>query len=332
LRQVYVLPLVMIDISILVLRNAVTASIADAGYVFTIVNELLERSGKEPLFRVKLVGLTDEVKLNNGLFTIKPDVRIEEVQHTNLIIIPSMTGDALSATYLNKDYAPWIAKQYKNGAEVASLCVGAFLLAYSGLLSERQCTTHWAYANEFRYYYPDVNLVDEKVITHQNGLYSSGGNNAYWNLLLYLVEKYTNREIAIHTAKFFVIDLDRKDQSPFIIFHGQKNHKDATIMRAQEFIEQNYANRLTVDQIADTFNITRRTFERRFKKATRNTVAEYIQLVKIEATKKQLEIGRKSIHEVMYDVGYADVKNFRDIFKKITGMTPNEYRNKYNKD
>ncbi len=322
----------MVDISILVLNNAVPAAIADASYVFSIVNGFLEQAGKAPLFCVRLVGLTeDEVKLNNGLFGIKPDVLITQVDHTNLVIIPSMTGDALAGTYLNKDYAPWISKQYKNGAEIASLCVGAFLLAYSGLLRGKQCTTHWAYANEFRYYYPDVKLVDEKVITHQNGLYTSGGNNAYWNLLLYLVEKYTNREIAIRTAKFFVIDLDRKDQSPFVIFTGQKNHKDDIIIRAQEYMEQNFTAKLSVEQIAGTVNMTRRTFERSFKKATRNTVTEYIQLVKIEATKKQLEIGRKSIAEVMYEVGYSDDKSFRDVFKKIAGMTPNDYRNKYNR-
>lgn len=322
----------MIDVSILVLNNAVPAAIADASYVFSMVNHFVEQSGKEPPFQVKLVGLTDEVKLSNGLFRIRPDVLVNDVTFTNLVIIPSVTGDALAATYLNKDYAAWIMKQYKNGAEVASMCVGAFLLAYTGLLRGKQCTTHWAYANEFRYYYPDIKLVDEKVITHQNGLYSSGGNNAYWNLLLYLVERYTNREIAIRTAKFFVIDLDRKEQSPFIIFTGQKNHKDALIKQAQEFIEQSYAEKLNVEQIAGNFNLTRRTFERRFKKATRNTVAEYIQLVKTEAAKKQLEIGRKSINEVMYDVGYADVKNFRDVFKRITGMTPNDYRNKYNRE
>lgn len=322
----------MIDISILVLKNAVLASIADTNYMFATVNEMLERAGKAPLFRVRLVGLSGEVKLNNGLYSVRPDVGIEEVTQTDLVIIPSMTGDALAATYLNKDYAPWIAGQYKKGAEVASLCVGAFLLAFTGLLRGRQCTTHWAYANEFRYYYPDVTLIDAKMITYNHGLYSSGGNNAYWNLLLFLVEKYTNREMAIHIAKFFVIDLDRRDQSPFIIFNGQKNHDDEAIMRAQEFIERNYAENLTVNQIAYNFNVSRRTFERKFKKATRNTVVEYIQRVKVEASKKQLEIGRKPIQEVMHEVGYADVKTFRDVFKKITGMTPNEYRNKYNKE
>ena len=319
----------VVHISILTLKNAVLASIADTAYVFKTVNELLEGQGKQPLFKVSLVGLSMDVVPNGGLFSIRPEMAITDLKRTDLIIIPSMTGDALASTYVNKDYAPWISDMYKSGAEVASLCVGAFLLAFTGLLRNRQCTTHWAYANEFRYYYPDVTLVDEKVITHQQGLYSSGGNNAYWNLLLHLVEKYTNRETAIHTAKFFVIDLDRTDQSPFIIFNGQKNHKDKTIINAQEFIEQRYADKLTIDQIAAAFNVSRRTFERRFKKATRNTVVEYIQRVKVEATKKQLEIGRKSILEVMYDVGYSDVKTFRDIFRKITGMTPNEYRNKY---
>ncbi|HTJ12004.1 MAG TPA: helix-turn-helix domain-containing protein [Dinghuibacter sp.] len=321
----------MIDVSILVLKNAVLASIADASYVFSIVNDQLARQGKEPLFHVRLVGVDKEIKLNGGLVTVRPDTLIGDIERTDLVIIPSMTGDALASTYLNRDYAPWIIDMYKErGAEVASFCVGAFLLAFTGLLRERQCTTHWAYANEFRYYYPDVDLVDEKVITHNLGLYSSGGNNAYWNLLLFLVEKYTNREIAIYTAKFFVIDLDRTDQSRFIIFAGQKNHDDEPIKRAQEFIERSFADNLSVDRIAGTVNISRRTFERRFKKATRNTVVEYIQRVKIEATKKQLEIGRKSIYDVMYEVGYSDAKTFRDVFKKVTGMTPNEYRNKYN--
>lgn len=321
----------MITISILTLQNAVLASIADSRYVFIKVNEFLKQAGKVPLFNVQLVGTTKEVTLNNGLFSIRPDVILKDVKQTDLIIIPAMTGDMMTATHVNRDYAIWIAQQYKEGAEVASLCVGAFLLAFSGVLKGKQCTTHWAYANEFRHFYPAAKLVDEKVITDQNGLYSSGGNNAYWNLLLHLVEKYTDRKMAIHTAKYFVVDLDRNFQSPFIVFHGLKDHEDDVIKKAQEYIEQNYREKLVVDQMADRFNLTRRTFERRFKKATRHTVIEYIQRVKVEATKKQLEIGRKSVNEIMYAVGYSDIQTYRDVFKKITGMTPIDYRNKYNK-
>ncbi len=308
------------------------ASVADSRNVFATVNEFLKHSGRAPLFQVQLVALTQEVKLNDGLFSIHPDAVLTDIRHTDLIIIPAMSGDMMSATHMNRGYAGWIARQYKGGAEVASLCVGAFLLAFSGLLKGKQCTTHWSYANEFRYFYPDVKLVDEKLITDQNGLYSSGGNNAYWNLLLHLVEKYTDRKMAIQMAKHFVIDIDKTMQSPFVVFHGLKDHEDEVIRKAQEYIEQNYQEKLVVDQLAVQFNVTRRTFERRFKKATRNTVVEYIQRVKVEATKMQLETGRKSVNEIMYDVGYSDIQTYRDVFKRITGMTPVEYRNKYNKE
>ncbi|MCW3121204.1 MAG: AraC family transcriptional regulator [Flavipsychrobacter sp.] len=320
----------MISVSVLAFKNAVLAAVSDSAYVFNKVNEFLVEAGKEPLFKVQLVGFTKEIRFNNGPYMITADALFEEVKKTDLIIIPSFTGHATSATYINKDCAPWLAKQYMNGADVASLCNGAFLLAYSGIMNGKQCTTHWAYANEFRYFYPSITLVDEKVITDQDGLYSSGGSNAYWNLLLHLVEKFTNREIAIRTAKYFVIDLDKNNQSAFIIFQGLKDHGDEVILNAQQFIEQHYFEKMTIDQIAERFHVTRRTFERRFKKATRNTVAEYIQRVKVEATKKQLEIGRKSINEIMYDVGYVDIQTFREVFKWVTGMTPNEYRSKYN--
>ena len=320
----------MISVSILVLKNGVLASISDSRYVFTMVNEFLKKAGRPALFNVQFVSLWKEVKLNNGLYSIHADALIDDVKHTDLIIIPSMTGDMLSSNYLNKDYVVWIAQQYKGGAEVASLCVGAFLLAFSGLLKDKQCTTHWLYANEFRVMYPSVKLVDEKIITDQNGLYSSGGGNSYWNLLLYLVEKFAGRPMAIHAAKFFVIDLDRHNQSPFVVFSGMKDHEDDDIRKAQDFIEKQFREKLTIDQIAVKFNLTRRTFERRFKKVTYITVAEYIQRVKIEAAKKQLEMGRKSITEVMLDVGYSDTQTFRDVFKRITDMTPVDYRKKYN--
>lgn len=320
----------MIDICILALKNSILASIADSRYVFSMVNAFLKQSGKAPLFNVKLVGITSEVKLNEKIFSIHPEAMIDDIKRTDLIIIPALSGDIFTATNSNLNYVDWITRQYKNGAEVASLCTGAFLLAFTGLLKGKQCTTHWQYANEFRHHYSSVRLVDEKAITDQNGLYSSGGSNAWWNLLLHLVEKYAGREIAIYTAKYFVIDLNRTTQSPFIIFNGVKDHQDEEILKSQEFIEENYQGKLMVDEIAARFNLSRRTFERRFKKCTRNTVAEYIQLVKVEAAKKQLEAGRKSIAEIMFDVGYVDIQTFRDVFKKITGMTPVEYRNKYN--
>lgn len=209
-------------ISILVPHEAVPASIVDPRYMFTAVNQFLEESGNEPVFNVQLVGLVKEISLNNGAFSVHTDALLNEIEKTDLIIVPALSGDIRTTLDANKDFVPWIIKQYNNGAEAASLCIGAFLLASTGLLNGKKCSTHWIYANEFREMFPDVHLVDDRIITEDQGLYSSGGASSYWNLLLYLIEKYTNREMAIRASKFFAIEIDRKSQSPFIMFNAQK--------------------------------------------------------------------------------------------------------------
>lgn len=320
----------MKHISILVPETAITAAIADPRYMFTAVNEFFKSAGHEPFFKIQLVGISREISLNDGLVTIHPDRILEEITKTDLIIIPALSGNMELAIEKNKAFIPWIINQYKNGAEVASLCVGAFLLASTGLLNGKSCSTHWLFITDFKNQFPDVHLEHDRIITEQNGLYTSGGATSYWNLLLYLVEKYTSREMAIMASKFFLLEMGRDNQSQFMLFKGQKNHEDIPIIKAQEFIEDNYALRLTVENVAEKAGIARRTFERRFKKATANTVIEYIQRVKIEFAKKSLESGRKTISEVMFEVGYTDTKAFREVFKKVTGMSPTDYRNKYN--
>ncbi len=322
----------MKNVMILIPENAVLAAIVDPRYMFTAVNEFLKSAGQSPLFNVQLVGLSKEVKLSEGLFSVHTDLILKNAKKADLIIIPAISGNIESAIKMNKDFLPWIVQQYKGGSEVASLCLGAFILASTGLMNGKKCSTHWLFANEFREMFPEITLVDDKVITEQNGLYSSGGANSYWNLLLHLVEKYTNREIAILASKFFVLDIARNSQSPFSIFKGQKIHTDTDIIKVQEYIETHFNDKISVDELSEEFGIGRRTLERRFKKATNNTVVEYIQRVKIEASKKQLETGRKTINEVMYDIGYSDNKAFRDVFKKIAGLSPLEYRNRYNRE
>jgi transcriptional regulator GlxA family with amidase domain len=188
------------------------------------------------------------------------------------------------------------------------------------------------FAQEFRKMYPDVELVEDKIITDEHGIYSSGGAFSYLNLILYLIEKYASRDMAVVCAKIFQIDIDRSTQSPFVIFRGQKDHEDEPVKKAQEYIETNFQDKITVDHLASLLAVGRRNLERRFKKATSNTVAEYIQRVKIEAAKASLESSRENVNEVMYKVGYTDTKAFRTIFKRITGLSPMQYREKYNKE
>lgn len=297
--------------------------------IFRQVNEFLVKMGKPELFQIQLVGLSKNETQTTGLFTINADVLLENVQKTDLIIIPAIHGNHRENFKNNRAFIPWIIDQHKKGAELASFCIGTFFLAQTGLLDGKQCATHWASAHEFRKMFPNVNLVDDKIMTAKNGIYTSGGAYSYLNLLLYLIEKHVGREMAILISKTFMIDIDKESQSPFIIFQGQREHKDEPVKKAQEFIEKNYSNKITVDRLAEMFALSRRSLERRFKKATQNTIVEYIQRVKMEVAKKALETGQKNIGEVMFDVGYADDKAFRNTFKKITGISPVQYRNRY---
>lgn len=321
----------MKHVSILVPESSVLQSIADPQYLFSAVNHFMIQSGRKPLFNVQLVGAKKEIKLGNGLYSVHTEVLIDDLKQTDLVIIPALFGDMEHAISLNKKLIPWIVEKHKQGAEVASLCMGAFLFASTGLLKGKKCSTHWGFTNQFRSMFPEVTLVDGHIVTEESHLYSSGGAISYWNLLLHLVEKYTDRPMAIRAAKYFAIDIDRNSQAAFAMFQGQKTHTDITIKQAQEFIEAHIEERPTVEQLAEKFGMSRRTFERRFKQATNNSVLEYMQRIKMEAAKRSFESSRKNINEVMYDVGYTDTKAFRTTFKKITGLTPIEYRTKYNK-
>lgn len=318
-------------VSILVPENSVMQAIADPQYLFSAVNQFMAVSGKKPLFNVQLVGLKKEIKINDGLFSVSTSQLLKDIKQTDLIIIPALFGDMKNAIKTNRKALPWIKEQYHNGAEVASLCVGAFLLASTGLLNGKKCSTHWGFQNEFREMFPEVEVIDGSIVTEEHRLYSSGGAMSYWNLLLYLVEKYTDRETAILASKYFAIDISRDSQSAFAMFKGQKNHTDEAIQQAQEFIDNNIQEKITIEELADLVSLGRRSFERRFKMATNNSVLEYINRVKMEFAKRSFESSRKNINEVMYDVGYTDTKAFRSVFRKITGLTPVEYRNRYNK-
>jgi transcriptional regulator GlxA family with amidase domain len=308
------------------------ASIVGTYEIFIRANAFWKDSGKKELFQVELAGISKKADFYNGLFSVKPQVNISAIRKTNLIIVPSLARDYQGAMKGNKQLVEWIEKQYKSGAEVASMCTGTFMLAAAGLLDGKNCSTHWSAANTFRNMFPDVKLQTDQLITDENGIYTNGGAYSFLNLVIYLVEKYYDRHTAIYCAKIFQIEIDRQNQSAFTIFTGQKLHSDEVVKKAQAYIENNLHEKISVEELSSRFAVGRRNFDRRFIKATGNTPVEYSQRVKIESAKKSLETSRKTINEVMYDVGYSDVKAFREVFRKITGMSPLQYRGKYNKE
>jgi len=308
------------------------SSIVGAYKIVTSANEYWMGTGRKELFKIELAGISKEVDFYDGIFTVKPQTNISAITKTNLIIIPSLNHNYQIAVKGNKLLIDWIVKQYKDGAEIASICTGAFILASSGLLDGKSCSTHWAAADTFRTMFPKVNLQADKLITDENGIYTNGGAYSFLNLMIYLVEKYYDRQTAIFCSKVFQIEIDRQSQSAFTIFTGQKSHGDEIVKKAQAYIESNLHEKISIEQLASRFYVGRRNFDRRFIRATGNTPAEYSQRVKIEAAKRAFETSRKTINEVMYEVGYSDMKAFREVFRRITGMSPLEYRSKYNKE
>lgn len=323
----------MKHISILIPEgNASIVNIQGCHQIFNEVNSVLSRAGKSPMFKVQLVGLNKEAKMYKGLFSIYPDVLINEVEHTDLIIIPAVHGEKQQMIEENKEFLPWMVDQYNNGAAIASLCIGVFLLASTGLLKGKKCATHWVEAENFRTMFPDVNLVPDKIITDEQGIYTSGGAYSWLNLVLYLIEKFAGRDMAIVCSKLFEIQFERDNQSAFMIFSPQKKHDDDMILKAQEYIEKNYEEKISVDELATMLGLSRRNLERRFRKVTYNSIVEYLQRVRIEAAKLTLEQNHDNVNEAMYKAGYNDIKAFRTTFKKITGLSPLEYKNKYSRN
>ena len=308
------------------------SSIVGAYKIFTRANEYWKKTGRKELFKIELAGISKKVEFYDGLFSVKPHTHISAITKTDLIIIPSLNHNYQKAVKGNQPMIDWIEKQYKHGAEIASICTGAFLLASSGLLDGMTCSTHWSAGDNLKAMFPNVNVQTDKLITDENGIYTNGGAYSFLNLIIYLIEKYYDRQTAVFCSKVFQIEMDRQSQSAFIIFKGQTLHDDEMVKKAQAYIEGHIDEKISVEHLSSRFAVGRRNFDRRFIKATGNTPVEYSQRVKIESAKKAFETTRKTINEVMYDVGYSDVKAFREVFRKITGMSPLEYRSKYNKE
>ena len=309
------------------------ATIIGAIEIFNEANTYWEKRGKKVNYKIQTAGISKKVSFSNGVIMLQPDVNISEIKKTDLIIVPpSSIRNNTDILKGNKAIIHWIEKQYILGAEVASMCSGIFMLAATGILNGKTCSAHWAHAETFRNAFPDVHLKEDKLITVESGIYTNGGAYSFLNLLIFLIEKYYDKQTAIYCTKMFQIDIERNAQSSFVIFSGQKKHQDDDILNAQSYIEKNYQDKISIEFLANKFSIGRRNFDRRFIKATGITPLDYLQRVKIEAAKNSLESTRKTVNEVMYDVGYNDQKAFREVFSRLTGMSPVDYKFKYNRE
>lgn len=315
----------------LVYEDVILSSASGVMDLLIGTNRVLQAAGEPPAFEISLVS----EKIRNIQLNVPAQFvsckTLDEVADTDLILAPAFNGSPDMVLKKNEALIKWLRSMHDSGTEVASLCLGSYFLAEAGLLSGKCCTSHWMAIADMRERYPDVTLLGDVVMTDQEGIYTSGGAFSSLNLILYLIEKFCGRDISIQISKMFAIDMDRVSQAHFTVFQGQRRHEDEEILRAQSYIEQNYHTQISIEQIAEITNMSKRNFIRRFKSATQNTPLEYLQRVKIESAKKALERNTQNIGTLMYDVGYNDLKTFRSVFKRVTGLTPQEYRRKYSR-
>jgi len=321
----------MKKVTILGLYNSMATTIFGPMDILNQAGRLWNRvsnSPQTPFFDVTIASADGQPIQCLNKILIQPHCSIETIEKTDLIVIAS-------ATYIEQilqtspGLVPWIRRQYNQGAHVASICTGVFLLAETGLLDGKSATLHWGFTQMFRRKYPQVNLKEDQMFIDQGRLYCSAGANAGMDLSLYLVEKFCGRQTAVKSAKTMVLDLGRKKQTPYICNLFPKDHGDPLVMKAQKWIEQHYTQSIDYDWLAGKFRMSRRSLERRFKKATGLTPLGYLQQLRVETAKRLLEDGSQTFNEITYLVGYEDIPFFRKVFVRLTGLRPKEYQQRF---
>ncbi|MCW3122253.1 MAG: uncharacterized protein JWQ38_1745 [Flavipsychrobacter sp.] len=323
----------MINVAILVFEDSTPAAPVGAMDILNKASKFyhsgLAAKFPPPFFNVKLVYLKGKyVSASNG-YPLYCHNDISEIEQTDLVLIAAPEGDMDEVLAKHGAYIPWINKQYAGGADIVSMCTGAFVLAATGLLKGKSATTHWAFTDEFAKRFPDTKVKSDKIIVDEGRVCTSGGALSFSSVIIYLVEKYVGADVAIHLSKLLVTELYKDPQNSYAIFSTQKTHSDEVVLQAQQFIEKQYHTELQVDELASQFAVSGRNFIRRFKKATGNTPLHYVQRVRIESAKKMLETNSAPVQNILFDVGYEDMSTFRKLFKKYTGLSPVDYRKKY---
>jgi len=320
----------MINIAILALNNCIHSTVTGPFDILTIA-EMQAReifSEKDGFCTVDLVASsTETVTAFNGL-ALPTTAKMSDNTQYDIVITPALLGDYQS-TIENEVILSWLTSQHSNGACICSICASSFLVARAGLFSGKDATTHWGLTEKFRKEYPEVNLKSEKMLVDEGDVISAGGVTAYLDLCLYIIRKFGSHDLAASISKTLLIDSNRQSQVPYSRYQLNKKHGDDNILRAQKYIESEYRNGITLQDIAEKAVLTVRTLNRRFKAGTGDTPTEYLQAVRIEVARYLLESTQKTVDEITTEVGYEDTSSFRRLFKSQTRLTPSEYRKRF---
>lgn len=322
----------MKTVTILGFDQALATTITGAADIYGLAGVIWQRIQGEPIspqFSVRFATPDGQpIECANGI-RLSADCCAADVQETDLLIIPTIVGRIDTTLASLAPLFPWLHRLHQQGTDIASNDTGAFILAEAGILDNKLATTHWGFTELFRHRYPKVNLQPAQLITADENVYCSGGGMAWLDLAIFLIERYCGPELALQTAKSFVFDFGRQDQSVYSAIPNKKYHQDEDILKVQNWMENNLEKNIHLDRLAEQFHMSPRTFKRRFKQATGETALEHLQKLRIDAAKRALESKRFTVEVIAGMVGYQDQSAFSKLFKRETGLTPGAFRSKF---
>ncbi|MCY1223256.1 HTH-type transcriptional regulator CdhR [compost metagenome] len=246
----------------------------------------------------------------------------------DVLILPPTLGDPATAE-VAEPYVEWLRELNAAGCILGSVCAGAFLLGESGLLDDRPATTHWALEDHFRARFPKVLVDVDRLLIDGGQFLIAGGLMSWTDLCLRLVERLRGADVMTQTARFLLVDPPGREQRYYRVFSPRMTHGDAAVLEVQRWLQETEARDISLDTLAGKAGLERRTFLRRFRKATGMTSSEYGQRLRVSKACELLQFGGKSVEQIAWETGYTDPGAFRKIFGRFVGLTPGEYRQRF---
>ena len=209
------------------------------------------------------------------------------------------------------------------------LCSGAIMLAESGLLDGRPATSHWGYQDLFSRQYPKVRFQPEPNLVFADlagRIVTAGGTTSWHDLAIHIISRHASTGEALRIAKVYLLKWHGEGQLPYASLVRSAPHADSVVRNCEQWLKQHYGEGNAIQQVIKHANIPERTLKRRFKAATGTTLIEYLQNLRIEEARRLLESGQMPIDDICIEAGYEDSSFFRRLFKRLTGLTPSQYR------
>ena len=265
------------------------------------------------------------VKSRSG-FTLAPDVALADAPDSDIIYLPALWRNPRPALRRSKALLDWLNEQAEKGAAISAVGTGVCFLAEAGLLNGKPATTHWHYFDQFAASYPEVKLKRQYFITQADKLFCAASVNALADVTVHLIRQLYGPSIASHVERNFSHEIRRPFEEIAYSEGAVHLHPDEEIVQAQTWLKQHCSEDVKLSEVAKYFDMSVRSFNRRFKLATGQTPLQYLQNVRVDMARELLQSSNLSVNEIAEKVGYQDMGHFTALFKKFLSTTPSEYR------